>query len=173
MNKRTGFYYYPKEIIILRILWSLLKPFWKFSPRHLWVFRRWILRIFGAEIGGNVKIYPSAKISQPWNLSIKENSTIGWDVKLYCLGKINIGKNVIISQGAHICAGTHDYKNKNFNLIKKKIIINNNAWIAAESFIGPGVEIGEKAVVGARAVVFSNVLPENIVIGNPAKKINK
>ena len=48
-----------------------------------------------------------------------------------------------------------------------------NVWVAAECFVGPGVNIGEGAVVGARAAVFKNVDPWTIVGGNPAKFIKK
>lgn len=36
-----------------------------------------------------------------------------------------------------------------------------------------GVIIGEGAVVGARSVIFKNIEPWDIVVGNPAKPIKK
>ena len=55
--------------------------------------------------------------------------------------------------------------------IQKPIIIGDRAWVAAEAFIGPGVTVGEGAVVGARAAVFKDVEPWTVVGGNPARVI--
>jgi putative colanic acid biosynthesis acetyltransferase WcaF len=58
-------------------------------------------------------------------------------------------------------------------LITAPIIIEAGAWVAADVFIGPGVRIGEGAVVGARSTVFRNVGDWLVVAGNPAKVIGK
>ena len=55
----------------------------------------------------------------------------------------------------------------------RPITISKFAWVAAEAFVGPGVTIGEGAVVGARAAVFKDVDPWTVVGGNPAKFIKK
>jgi putative colanic acid biosynthesis acetyltransferase WcaF len=86
---------------------------------------------------------------------------------------IHIGEKAIISQGAHLCAGTHDISDADFQLITKPIIIERGAWVAAEAFIGPGVVVKEYAVVGARAAVFRNADAFGIYVGNPAKFIKK
>jgi len=125
----------------------------------------------GAKIGKRVKIYPSADITFPWLLQVNNNVVIAWGVKIYNLGNIKIGEKTIISQFAHLCGGTHDYRNPGFNLLRTGIEIGNNVWIATEAFIGPNVYVGDNAVVGARAAVFQNVLPGTIVGGNPAKQI--
>ena len=169
MGKSNGLDFYTKKEYVLRIFWALISPLWALSPRHFWFWRRWLIRLFGGKIASNVKIYPSAKISQPWNLLIKKDTTIGWGAIIYAVGKINIGKGVTISQRAHLCAGTHDLNDRSFNLIKSYIDIKDYVWIASEAFIGNGVIIGENSVVGARSVVFSNIADNNIVIGNPAK----
>jgi putative colanic acid biosynthesis acetyltransferase WcaF len=51
------------------------------------------------------------------------------------------------------------------------IIIKDQSWVAARAFVGPGVTIGEGAVVGACAVVTKDVEPWTVVAGNPAKFI--
>ena len=58
-------------------------------------------------------------------------------------------------------------------MITAPILIEDQAWIAADAFVGMGVTIGQGAVVGARAAVFKNVEPWMIVGGNPAKPIKK
>ncbi len=52
-------------------------------------------------------------------------------------------------------------------------IIGNDVWIGREAVIMPGVQIGDGAIVGAHAVVGSNVPPYAIVAGNPARIIRK
>ena len=55
----------------------------------------------------------------------------------------------------------------------KPIVIEDRAWVAAEAFVGPGVTIGEGAVVGARGCVFKDVEPWTVVGGNPARFIKQ
>jgi len=44
--------------------------------------------------------------------------------------------------------------------------------VCADAFVGPGVQIGEGAIIGARAVAVRR-RPWSIVIGNPAREIKK
>ena len=156
-----------------RILWSLISPFFHFSPRNFFFWRSFLLRLFGARIGNNVNIYPSAKIYIPWNLKVDDFSSIGEWVLIYNLGKVSIGKAVTISHKAHICSGTHKYQEPELPLVKNPITINNYVWICSEAFIGPGCKIGEGAILGARTVAIKNVNSWEIVGGNPAKFIKK
>jgi putative colanic acid biosynthesis acetyltransferase WcaF len=77
----------------------------------------------------------------------------------------------MISQQAYLCAGTHDYTKVDLPLITLPIDIGPEAWVCARAFVGPGVKIGEGAVVAACAVVVKDVRPWMIVGGNPAKEI--
>nr|WP_245275849.1 hypothetical protein [Methylosinus sp. sav-2] len=89
------------------------------------------------------------------------------------MAEITIGEKSIISQGAVLCAGTHDVESPDFQLIARPITIGDDVWVASEAFVGPGVSIGEGAVLGARACAFSNLEPWMIYRGNPASAIKE
>jgi putative colanic acid biosynthesis acetyltransferase WcaF len=154
-----------------RILWSLAKPLFRFSPRPLFGWRRFLLRLFGARVGGNAHVYPSAQIYIPWNLSLGKHASIGEWALIYNLGPVTIGDRATISHRAHLCAGTHDYRDPSLPLLRLPISIGADAWICSEAFVGPGRHVGDGAIVGAAAVVVHDVPPWQIVAGNPARII--
>lgn len=164
---------YSSREYLQRTLWALCKPLFRFSPRILFGWRNFLLRLFGARIGRHVHIYNSAQIYFPWNLEVGDWSAIGEQAYIYNLGSIHIGSQVTISQRAHLCAGTHDYTDPSLPLQKPPIVIEDQAWICADAFVGPGVTVGEGALVGARAVATRDVEPWQVVVGNPAKPIKK
>ncbi|MEL7030785.1 MAG: hypothetical protein AAGL97_02835 [Pseudomonadota bacterium] len=129
------------------------------------------MRFFGAKIGVDTRIHPTVMITVPWNLFIGDRVGIGDSVTLYSLGQITIGDNATISQNAHICAGTHDYEDISFPLLKPPIYIGESAWVAADAFIGPDTKIGAGAIVAARSVVVRDVEERVIVAGNPASVV--
>ncbi|WP_201787918.1 hypothetical protein [Syntrophotalea acetylenica] len=149
------------------------KPLFSYSPRPLFAWRAFLLRLFGAKVGRNVHIYNSANIYFPWNLEIGDHSAIGENAYIYNLGHVIIGNKTTISQRAHLCAGTHDFSDPALPLLKPPIVIDHQAWICADAFVGPGVKVGEGAIVGARAVVTRDVDPWVIVAGNPAVFIKR
>ena len=156
-----------------RVLWGLLSPLFRCSPRPCRCWRNFLLRIFGAKVGKNVHIDPSVRIFIPWNLKIGDWSSVGFEALLYNLGPLTIGEKVTVSQRAHLCGGSHDYRSATMNLIKAPIVIGDGAWICADAFIGPGVKVGRGAVVGARAVVVKDVGEGAVVAGNPAVQVGE
>lgn len=56
---------------------------------------------------------------------------------------------------------------------KGNTVIGNDVWIGQNATILPGVHIGDGAIIGANSVVGSNVDPYTIVVGNPAKSVQK
>ena len=157
-----------------RALWDVLSvPLFACTPRLFWAWRRTLLRSFGAKVGRKVHIYPSVKIAVPWNLSIGDCSAVGDRAILYALGPITIGARVTISQYAHLCAGSHDYIDPAMTLLKPQIVVEDDAWICADAFIGPNVNIGGRSIVAARAVVVKDVPAAMIVGGNPARPIKQ
>jgi putative colanic acid biosynthesis acetyltransferase WcaF len=164
---------YSGKVLVARVLWAAVFPFFRFSPRPLWGWRRMLLRVFGADVGRGAHVYPTARITMPWNIEIGNMAAIGDRAILYALGHITIGERATVSQYAHLCAGSHDISKPDRKLLKPPIRIGADAWIAADAFVGPGVSVGARAIVGARAVVVKNVAPDDVVVGNPARSIRR
>jgi len=132
-----------------------------------------LLRVFGATIGRAVVIRANVNISFPWRLTIADHVWIGEDVGILTLAQVTIESNVCISQRAYLCTGSHDFRREDFKLQVAPITVREGSWIAAASFIAPGVEIGSGALVSAGSVVFGNVAPKTFVRGNPAAAIRE
>ena len=155
---------------MLRALWGMTwLLFFRPSPRPLHAWRRMLLRLFGARLGEHVNVHAGVKVWAPWMLTIGNYVGIASGVTLYNMASIVIGDNCVVSQGAHLCAGSHDIDSANFQLVAKPIILEKNVWVCAEAFVGPGVKIAEGCVLGARAVVVKSInLPWSVWAGNPA-----
>ena len=130
-----------------------------------------MLRIFGAKLGKAVHPYPSARIWAPWNLEMDDRSCLSEYVDCYCVDKIKLGKDVVVSQYSFLCTASHDYNDPSFPLTTAPISIDDRAWVAADVFIGPGVTVGEGAVIGARSTVFNDIDRNTVIAGSPPKLI--
>jgi putative colanic acid biosynthesis acetyltransferase WcaF len=147
--------------------------FFRFSPQFMYGWRRLLLRLFGAKIGKNVLIRPTAKILYPWKLFIGNWSWIGDEVTLYNMANINIGKNCVISQKSYLCTGSHEHTKPSFDIFAESINIKDEVWIASDVFIVPGITIGTGTVVGFRSIVTRNLPPKMVCYGSPAKPLRQ
>ncbi|MDK9356982.1 acyltransferase [Lelliottia wanjuensis] len=132
----------------------------------------------GTSVWQFVVIMDNAVIGK--NCNICANSLIENDVV--------IGDNVTVKSGVYIWDGvvlednvfigpcvafTNDKRprSKKYPEAFLKTIVRNGASIGANATILPGIEIGEKAIIGAGSVVTKNVPAYAVVVGNPAKII--
>jgi len=141
------------------------------SPQPFFAWRRILLRLFGARIGRRVLIRPSARVTYPWKLEIGDHSWIGDNAELYSLDKIAIGRNAVVSQRCYLCSASHDHSDPAFSYKTAPVVIEDEAWVAADVFVGPGITIGRGAVVGARSSVFKSIPEGSIAYGHPAKVV--
>lgn len=169
---RTGGPSFSLQHRLERALWAIAwggLAAWTPPPLHPW--RRALLRLFGASVSGTARVYGSARIWYPRHLSVGDNAVIGRGVICYSMAPITIGDGATISQRAHLCAGTHDIDDEHFQLVARPIRIGAKAWIAAEAFVGPGVTVGEGAVLGARGVTVKDLADWSVNAGNPARQV--
>lgn len=156
---------------IIRFLWGVvwvLLASWT-QPLHGW--RRFLLRLFGAKVGRGVYVAPSARIWYPGTLVLEDFAAIADHADIYSMAPIRIGKYAVVSKRAHICTGTHDIDGELFQLMTAPVTIGDYAWITADAFVGPGVEVGEGAVLGTHGIAVKNLRPWTVYAGNPAREI--
>lgn len=169
LSERTTSPYTTREKV-MRVLWYYFgQIIFRFTFHNWYGLRASILRMFGAKIAPGTRIRPGVIIEQPWNLTLGTNSSLGDRTIVYCLGTITIGENVTVSQGAHLCAGTHDFSRYDLPLLRPPIVIEDHCWIAADAFVGPEVTVREGAILGARACAFRDLEAWTVYGGSPAK----
>lgn len=164
--------YNPTAPLWKQVLWYFLgDPLF----RSRWLFfsalKVWLLRRFGATVGHNVRIKPNVTVKFPWQLTIGDYVWIGENAWFDNIAQITVESHVCISQDVYLCTGNHDWSRPNFNLITGAICIKQSSWVAARSVVGPGVTIGEGAVLTMGSVAGRSLKPMTIYAGNPAQPI--
>lgn len=148
-------------------------------------FRAWLLRLFGASVGINVRIHSCRFMNFELgfkNLKIGDGVYIGTDVLIDCACALNIGKNTTISARSALI--THsDPGTSQGNAIAKiyparkiGVFIGNDCWIGVGVIILDGSVLNDRCIVAAGSVVNGNTLDkESLYAGTPAvfkKKLN-
>ncbi|MEO0512020.1 MAG: DapH/DapD/GlmU-related protein [Planctomycetota bacterium] len=155
-----------------RVLWSVVQlTVFRWSFHDWYRLRNMLLRLFNAKVAPTARLRATVYIEIPWNLTVGDNSIVGDRAILYCLGPVTIGDHVVVSQYAHLCAGSHDFTRPDLPLLRPPIRVGDDVWIAADAFVGPNVTVGEGALLGARASAYTDLEPWTIYGGNPARPI--
>jgi len=167
----------PTGLKVKNLVWKLVnKTLFRFTPPQLTFFRRWrvlLVRLFGGNIDWNVSIHPSATIDYPWNLKMRNRSSLGEKCWIYAMAPISIGEFSCIGKDVYLLTGSHDIEKNTFDLITRPITIGDGCWIATATTILPGISIGDYSVVAAGSVVCKSVDDNTVVGGNPARFIKK
>jgi acetyltransferase-like isoleucine patch superfamily enzyme/dTDP-4-dehydrorhamnose 3,5-epimerase-like enzyme len=134
----------------------------------------------GTRIWAFAHVLPGARIGRDCNICdhtfIENNVSVGDRVTIKCgvqlWDGVTIENDVFVGPNATF---TNDKFPRSRHYQKPgeipRTIIRSGASIGANATILPGVSVGERAMVGAGAVVTRNVPPDVIVVGNPARII--
>jgi len=152
------------------VCWLLL---YRTSPRPLHAWRILLLRAFGAKMGPYCRFYPGSKVWAPWNLTCADRVAAGDGADIYNPAMIEFGSRAIVSQGAYVCGATHDFDDPDFPLIAYRMKIGAYAWICARACVGPGVNLGEGAVLGLGSVAARDLDAWGVYAGAPAVKLKE
>jgi putative colanic acid biosynthesis acetyltransferase WcaF len=172
LTHRDG--YHAGRGFALRATWLICEALFFTNPLLTsYRAKRCILRLFGARVGTGVIIKPGVKIKYPWRLVIGDHSWIGERVWIDNMEDVTLGSHVVISQGAYLCTGNHDWSDPGMPLSPQPIVVAQGAWVGAFSRVAPGRSIGEEAVLVLGAVLLSDAEPSGIYSGNPAARMGR
>ena len=140
----------------------------------------------GISIGKKVLIRKGSRLEAVGDLNRKRPKIIigdGTSIQFYfhcgAAESVSIGKNVLISGRVYITDHDHVFNDpklpaRNCSKLKSDpVVIEDGVWLGEGCVILKGVTVGERAVVGANAVVTKDVLPFSVVGGVPARVIKK
>lgn len=138
--------------------------------------KRFMWRLAGVYMEENVRLCSSVTIYGAGKLSIGKNTWIGPQVMICVSDSVLIGSNCDIAPRVYIGDGTHNITTSADRIANEEltlpIIIGNGCWLCANSTILAGVNIGDKCVVAAGAVVTNSFEGNKILVaGVPAKII--
>lgn len=160
--------------VIKRTIWYFanalffINPYFPFrSPKP------WILRLFGATVGKGVVIHPGVNIKFPWKLTIGDHVWIGQRVWLDNLDQLTIHSHVVISQGAMIIQGSHDYKQVHYPTRHAPVVLETGSWVGAGAMVMLGVTLRSHAVLSAGGVASKDLEPYTIYRGDPAMPVRE
>jgi acetyltransferase-like isoleucine patch superfamily enzyme len=134
--------------------------------------RKYLSDIISTEIDTSTIIFVPFYTNFGRFITIGKNVFINHACTFLDMGGIAIEDDVLIGPKVNLITENHSLNpNDRKSLICKPIVVKRNAWIGAAATILPGVTIGENSIVAAGAVVTTDVLPNTIVGGVPAKFI--
>jgi putative colanic acid biosynthesis acetyltransferase WcaF len=155
-------------VLLWQIVWlTLFRP----TPKPLYRWRTFLLRLFGCRVTGVPYVAPSAIIRSPSKLVLEDRACLGPNSEVYNLATVTLRARATVSQQVYLCAGTHDFSDPAMPLVVGEIEIGEDAFLGARAFVMPGITIGAGAIAGACAVVTRDVAPGIVVAGNPAKVV--
>ncbi len=136
------------------------------------------------SIGANCVLYPRtwmnpvsewAGVKHRGEIVIGDRVMIGYGVQISAAESVVIENEVAIGAGAVIVDHIHDHSHIDspifFAPISKPrpVRIGKGSFLGVYCLVGPGVQIGEHAVVAANAVVMKDVPAYCMAVGNPAR----
>jgi putative colanic acid biosynthesis acetyltransferase WcaF len=153
---------------VVEAVWHVCKCFLFLNPLPVpSALKCLVLRLFGARIGQGVVIKPQVKILFPWKLAVGDFTWIGEEVLILNFEPLSVGAHCCISQRAFLCGGSHDYRQVDMPYRNGPIVIGDGAWVGAQTFVAPGVTIGNEAVITAASLVTKDQPPQMVCGGNP------
>lgn len=131
-----------------------------------------------AHLGQRIAISPTASLANAQNITIGDRSSIGANTSLWAgsgTAKIVLGEDVLIAPHVMVTAANYRFNDGSpvnaQPMEEADVVIGNDVWIGYGAVVLPGVRIGDRAIIGAGAVVRRDVAENAILAGNPGRVI--
>lgn len=121
----------------------------------------------------NIHLEPPFHCDYGDNILAEDGVFINFDAVILDGAKVRIGRKTLIAPGVHIYTARHPLNIKDRRAWEDCLPVNigEECWIGGHATICPGVTIGDRAVIGAGAVVIKDIPADTLAVGNPAKVV--
>lgn len=152
-----------------------LLPVHCFSRLRAHIYRAGGLRLGpGTVVRGPIRVWGAGDIAR--RLQIGENCFINFPLFLEMEAEVWIGDRVAIGHGVTLITANHSIASawrRGGPVVPAPIRIEDGCLVCARALILPGVTVGQGSVVAAGAVVTSDVKPNTLVAGVPARPVRE
>ncbi|MFN8020410.1 MAG: acyltransferase [Acidimicrobiales bacterium] len=156
--------------VVAHALTSWLPPMTGLRLRPL------VLRRLGFHVGRETVVMGALQLTGgrgiQHRLRIGRGCVINHGVSIEATAAVELGDRVALGQDVRIITNAHligPHDRRHGDLVARPVVIEDGAWVSTRATILPGVTIGRGAVVAAGAVVRTDVAPDTLVGGVPAR----
>lgn len=139
--------------------------------------RRALLRTLLDRCGDDLYIEPTLKMDYGRNTCFGHHCALNYDCVILDVARVTIGNNFLAAPGVGIFTATHPtdpalrcWSGRELGFA---VTIGDNVWLGARVVVCPGVHIGDNVVAGAGTVILHDVPANSVVVGNPARIVNR
>lgn len=138
------------------------------------IIRRLVYRSLCKSLGKSSLIYAGVYLTHTYGLEIGKNFSINSGALVDARGGIKIGDYVMVGPQTVIVSSRHQFGDANVPMtsldhIMQPVVIEDDVWIGALTFIKGGIRIGRGSIISAGASVVDDISEYSIVSGVPAK----
>lgn len=131
----------------------------------------------GIRIGNGVFVGRNSILScKNGDITLADGVNIGFNCEVFSAGTVTIGKDTLLAAYAYLIGGDHDFSDKTVAVNTQPrraagITVGSGVWIGAGAKVLDGVQIGDRGIIGAGAVVRSSVPEGATAVGVPARLV--
>ena len=136
--------------------------------------RRQLLKELLPNVEPDIWLQPPFYCDYGYNIKAGEKVSFNFNCVVLDVAQVTIGNRTLFGPNVQIYTATHpmNYKQRASGLeYAKPIIIGDDVWVGGSVVICPGVNIGNRSVIGAGSVVTKDIPPDVFAAGNPCKVI--
>lgn len=128
------------------------------------------------DTGDGLWLQPPFYCDYGINIQLGDKVFFNFNCVVLDVAKVTIGSRTLIGPNVQLYTATHplDYKVRAAGLeYGKPICIGADVWIGGSVIVCPGVNIGDRSVIGAGSVVTKDIPSDVFAAGNPCKVIRQ
>ena len=132
----------------------------------------------GIRIGSRVFVGRNTILScKNGDIEIADGANIGFNCELFSASRVTVGKDVLMAAYSYIIGGDHDFSDPSKAVLLQSrtsagVTVGDGVWMGAATKVLDGVTIGDHAVVGAGALVRTDIPAYSVAVGLPARVVS-